>query len=451
MGSLYKVMSKILFVWPVFHTDQGLQNGVAQISGVLKRAGHETALVMPGEDCSYYDVLKKIRSFQPDFIGFSVTALQRKHVFNLEGFVRRETDAKLVVGGVDVILNPEVYTHSDLFDYVCVGEGEEGFLQLASGQKDPVNFVRRIASSPPRWVSGEMKSFSYENAPVEDYDIFPFYQIIKKRNGWLGDFFIGRGCPYSCSYCSNSAIKNKLFPKNPKDYIRFKDINKVLWEIQWGIEHYDNPQMIVFGDDTFTLNEEYMTAFLFEYTKRIGLPFVCNVRPGTLDSDKAQVLKGAGCYQIKIGVECGNEQYRKEILKRNESNDKIRETFELADEYGLSTSAFLMIGLPDETPDLIMDTLEFVADLEPDRFKFSVFYPFPGTELYDYCKEKDLINWPVYDTLENYSTKSGLKFDEATRAKIKSVMKDVGKAVNRVLGDDTYWIAHRDYMGVKRK
>ena len=65
-------------------------------------------------------------------------------------------------------------------------------------------------------------------------------------------------------------------------------------------------------------------------------------------------------------------------------------------------------------------------------------------------KEKELINWEVYSRLDNYSTDSGLRFDKETQDKIKAVMRDVGKAVNRVIGESYYWVAYRDFIGVKR-
>jgi anaerobic magnesium-protoporphyrin IX monomethyl ester cyclase len=435
----------ILFIWFAVDTDVGIQNGIAQMSACLKREGHNVRLIMINADnTDDLNITHEVDEFETDVVCFSITALQRQATISFAKWLRPRCLNKVlfVAGGVDVILDPEFYKQTGVFNYLCIGEGEKGIVELANGVDLPTNFLKNDGRAGPR------DTFHYTaDTPAEDYDIFPWHWLMTKRNGWLGEFFIGRGCPHSCHYCSNHAIRAKLFPNSPRSYIRFKQPEKILFEIQWGIERYESPKMVVFGDDLFTLDINYMEEFLPLYKARIGLPFVCNIRVGSFNHKKAKLLQENGCFQVKIGIEHGNYGIRKGLLNRHESNAQIEEALLTAKEYGLSTSAFLMIGVPTETPSTIMDTLKFVAEVEPDRYKFSVFYPFPGTVLYDYCVEHALIDNDVYKNLTNYSSQSGLVFDEATTSFIKSVMGDVAGAVNKFIGKDTY--VKKGFLGYK--
>lgn len=92
---------------------------------------------------------------------------------------------------------------------------------------------------------------------------------------------------------------------------------------------------------------------------------------------------------MHIGVETANERLRKQVLHRDMTNDQIIDTFKLIKDYGIKTLAFNMFGIPYETEDTIIETINLLRKIKPFRTIISLFTPFPGTELYDICKEKD--------------------------------------------------------------
>jgi radical SAM superfamily enzyme YgiQ (UPF0313 family) len=91
---------------------------------------------------------------------------------------------------------------------------------------------------------------------------------------------------------------------------------------------------------------------------------------------------------VRIGIESGNESLRAEILKRRMSNDEIRQAFALANKHGLNVYTCNMLGVPGETAAMIEQTIALNRELEPADLQFSVFYPYPMTELYDLCVRK---------------------------------------------------------------
>ena len=109
-----------------------------------------------------------------------------------------------------------------------------------------------------------------------------------------------------------------------------------------------------------------------------------------LQDDRARLraLARAGCVRVHLGVESGNDWIRKEILGRPIEKEEIVEAFRLAKSYGLKTVSFNMIGVPHETDETIWETIELNRRLRPHWIHLSVFIPYPGTPLFDYCKAR---------------------------------------------------------------
>ena len=81
-----------------------------------------------------------------------------------------------------------------------------------------------------------------------------------------------------------------------------------------------NPDYLNIDDDTFTKNKMWLKDFLERYIKEINIPFNCNARPETVSIEVMKLLKESGCNIVSIGVESGNEELRKNILKRKITN-----------------------------------------------------------------------------------------------------------------------------------
>jgi len=61
------------------------------------------------------------------------------------------------------------------------------------------------------------------------------------------------------------------------------------------------------------------------------------------------------------------------------------EVSRIAKEVGLQIKTLNMVGLPGETPELHQATIRLNQQIQPDVAGISVFYPLPGTDLYDLC------------------------------------------------------------------
>jgi radical SAM superfamily enzyme YgiQ (UPF0313 family) len=185
------------------------------------------------------------------------------------------------------------------------------------------------------------------------------------------------------------------------------------------------------------------------------------------DEAVVKELAAAGCRGIRVGLESGDENLRKDVLKRRMSNDTIRKTFRLVQTYGMETFTTNMLGLPGETPAMIQKTIDFNRELAPTQLQFSVFYPYPMTELHDvsvikgyykegdhttsYYDKKSLLTLPTltqaqiayyYDKFSNLKWELGLQRRSKTKHKVYTLLR-------RLYRDDTPRL-HRHMDAVRR-
>ena len=224
--------------------------------------------------------------------------------------------------------------------------------------------------------------------PLPDRELFDFDAILESIDSRVGsriaDVLATRGCPFNCGYCCNHALRG-LYPQGTS-YVRHRSVNNVLEEIRHLVARY-RVEGLIFEDDSFTLNKKWIMELLERYGREFRLPFDCNTHPTTLlDKDIVFALKEAGCQHISIGIETGNQWLRKEVLKRPVSNDQIKQAFHLVREAGIKTTSFNIVGLPYETKEMVEETIELNRLVNADAITVSIFYPYPGTHLYEVCK-----------------------------------------------------------------
>jgi hypothetical protein len=142
---------------------------------------------------------------------------------------------------------------------------------------------------------------------------------------------------------------------------------------------------------------------------------------GFFDKNRAHSLASAGCKIVKFGVESGSERIRSKILQRRMKNEEIISAIDTAHQYNLHTSVFLMIGLPGESRADVMATIQLMADAIPGRYRWSFFFPFPGTKAYELSKQGDYIDFAKMAHMENFTDGSCLNFGKEHNLFLKKV------------------------------
>ena len=399
---------KVLFIYPNINAQIGFNYGISYISGLLKANNIETCLLNVNEKLGYPLDLARIKgdilSIKPDIIGFSVLTNQYKYALEIAGSINGYYDAPIVFGGIHPTMDPHGTLAEEPVDYICIGEGEEAFLELV--EKGDPKGIRNIGyKENGRLVLEPLRPFTdLSKLPSKDYEIFEFQHMIDAKDGWVG-LLASRGCPFRCTYCLNHKII-KLYRDNgylPKDYLRMHAVDDVIREIEHILARYQRIKMFIFDDDVFTFDKEWLREFSEKYKAVTDIGFVCNAHARLFDEDTAQYLKNAGCKIVKFGLESGSDSIRRNVLHRYMTNKDIERAFAIAQKFGLHTSAFVMVGLPHEKKADIVETVDLLARIQPGRIRWSLFFPFIGTKSYDIAKEAGQIDFEKMRLLDNFT------------------------------------------------
>lgn len=385
---------KVLFVYPDINVRGGARSfhfGIGMMSAVLKSRGHQTRLAYLFGRRDTSSLTGAVAGWQPDIVAFSAVSPQYGEVRRLFTLLKPFT-AFTILGGQHATLAPECLEEIEGLNAICVGEGEYPMLELADalargGSADAIQnlWVKKpngkIVRNPARPFIDDLDSL-----PFPDRELFDYQRIVDSDfNTAL--FMFSRGCPYDCTFCSNHALRQK----QPGRYVRFRSVESALSEIRAVTDRY-RVKTLYFNDDCFTAQKSFLDGFCSRYPLEFKLPFDINARPETLDDDVCRQLKEAGCRRVSIGIESGSEQFRREVLGRRQTNERIIEAFAACRRAGLKTKSFNIVGFPHETPAIFQETVNLNRRIQPDSVILGVFEPYPGTKLAEVCRQEGYLS-----------------------------------------------------------
>ena len=338
-------------------------------------------------------ILDIIKQEQPDLIGLTVLSFTYPDALLIARFIKKHTTVPIIFGGVHAILSPDdIICHHEV-DMVCIGEGEEPLRELLDHSLHPKDVEGiwykidgKVVKNRPRTLVRNLDRLGVPD--FEDFDLQKYFFI---NHGHLS-IMASRGCPYMCTYCSNLALKKAL----KGQYVRFRSVEHVMEEIGLRLEHYYGKglRFLYFFDDTFILDKDYVLDFCQQFIKRgyhNKIRWTVNVRANLITDELMKAMKQAGCYQVRMGVESGNEYIRNEVYHRNMTNQQIFDAFSIIRKNGLELRLYFMIGAPDETNAMMKETLAMVKKSPTDDTLFGTLYPLPGTEIRKVCQEEQII------------------------------------------------------------
>jgi radical SAM superfamily enzyme YgiQ (UPF0313 family) len=152
----------------------------------------------------------------------------------------------------------------------------------------------------------------------------------------------------------------------------------------------------LFYDDTFTVNRKRVLEICDEILHRgLDIRWDIRTRVDLIDKEMLALLKRAGCLAIHYGVEAGNDRILSTI-KKGFTVAQVREAFQITKKMGIEILAYFMIGLPSEKLSDIQDSFSLVKELKPDYAHFTIFSPYPGTELYHRGLDKGIIKEDIW-------------------------------------------------------
>ncbi len=407
---------KVLFVYPDYkvNVDPGsgrmlgveeggwYMEGVASLSSVLKAAGHEVSLYHLTSPVGRGEFQATLRKEGPDLLGFVTMTREYPQVKEYVRWAKDALDVPVICGSYHPTTLPEEVIATDGVDMVCRGEGEEALLELVK-RMDAGDDYRDVASI---WVKeGDTVHRNAVRPLIEDIDVLPlpdfalfdFRRLISTRIN-TGVVILSRGCPYSCTYCSNKKMRD-IYP-NKNRYARFHSPEYSIEYLKKLLSVCPDIQYLNFRDDILPWKGGWLERFTELYRREINLPFICNYRANLVTPEIVRMLREAGCYQMFFGVESGNDHIRNQVLNRHMSREKIVKAFEACREVGIKTVAYNMVGLPYEDKSKVLDTIKLNAEIGADHSLCPIYYPYPDTVLFEVAVREGWVP-PVYDYRED--------------------------------------------------
>jgi len=367
---------KVLFIYEYEYVEP---LGIMALSAFLKQNSI---------DCDFIDLafeknlVNAVEKINPDVIAYSLITGKHQFFQKINNELKQKFRFFSVFGGPHPTFFPE-FIHEQGVDAICRGEGEQPLLELVRAlelRSDYLHIKNLWLKKGEEIVKNDLRGIlPIENLSVPDRELIHKYAHYRKKK--IRFVITSRGCPYSCTYCFNNGLK-KIY--RSEKLVRQLTVDKTISDLLYIKDKY-HPKRFKFIDDIFTLNKQWIVEFSEKYRQVIGLPFLAHVRANHIDEDVVKALKNAGCTLVEFGIESGSEHIRNDILKRNMTREQIIRVSLLFKKYGIKTLSFNIMGLPDETVENAIETVQLNIDAKIDYAWCGIFHPLPMTELTDYA------------------------------------------------------------------
>lgn len=338
----------------------------------------------------YGDFRKRVEDFNPDLLIYSVVEDVFLQTLNL---IRAVSDLEIpsLVGGVFPTYAPERCIEPEEIRLVGHGEGENTVVRVA----EAVRTAKPLHDIPGTWYKDDDQNIHKNpkdplvglNDTLPDFSLFEESRFNRPMGGRVFKMIpveTYRGCPFACTYCNSPAQREYAKAEGLGNFLRRKSMQTLQSELRHYMEVY-NPSFFYFVDDSFLARPKQEIFDFCDMYEEFGLPFWFNTRSESCETDIMERLKEVGCYRISFGIEAGNEQFRQKVLRRKITNEElIRKFTDVIAPSGIAFSLNVIIGMPGETRELVMDTVELIRSVPGyDSLTVSIFTPYHGTVLRD--------------------------------------------------------------------
>jgi len=402
--------SEILLLYPpgLSYTTPPLS--LAYLAAVLRRDSLSVHILDASvEELSLSQTMSRIKSIQPRIIGISARSPDYNMIERLAWLIKDQLPStSIVLGGSHPTIAPENVLNCSPVDYVVRGEGEYTFLELCKFllKRDDASLsnIRGISYREKGKIIHNLNRPFIDNLdelPLPARDLLPidryrnYGQVVKRIP--VAAMITSRGCPYNCIFCSNNVFGREY---------RFHSPNKVIEEIKYLKQVYGIKE-INFMENNFTANPARVEAICdMIISEGLDISWICQSHVNTVDKHMLKQMRRAGCWFIHFGVESGDYRILK-VLKKGINLEKAVQVFRQAQEEGIRTLAYFMVGNYDDTHETVKNTIDFSLKLDTDFVAISITTPFPGTELFSLAKKQGLIVNESYDYLNSQKTSVG--------------------------------------------
>lgn len=330
------------------------------------------------------DIKNELRKFKPDIVG--ITCVSQNYNYAMEyAKLARKRKIPVLIGGTHITVLPTTLTKD--MDVAVIGEGEEAIKELFSIYLKKKKFEKQDLADLKGIAFWDGKKIiqTEKRVPIKKMDsiLRPARDLMKIEK--CTHVFSSRGCPYRCVFCASSRFWNST---------RFFSAKYVVDEVKYLYDNY-GVREIDFWDDLFIVSKQRIKDIisLLRKERLLGkIAFSCAVRSNLIDESMVKLLKKMNVKGVSMGLESGTPRILN-YLKGDTINikDHMR-AIRIFKKYGIEPSASFIIGSPSETREEILQTFKFIKDSKLRGFGIYVLTPLPGTPIWEYAKERGMVN-----------------------------------------------------------
>jgi len=365
----------------------------------------------PALNLKIEDIIQKLKKENYNLVGLTMLTPMYSVVKEVTDAIKQNfPQIKILVGGAHATALPkETLEEIISIDYICFGEGENTIVELTQAleRKKEISQIAGLAyQENGKVVLNRPREFEkdLDKIPPPARHLLPMEKYKSTASTVQGKSFcatliIARGCPFNCSFCSHPFGRT----------FRHHSVSRIIQEIESLIKDYNISEFNIEAD-TLTANRDFILSLCQEIVKR-GLSkkirWTCASRMDMVDEELLKAMKQAGCWQISYGVESGVQRLL-DLINKGEKLEDMEKAFTLTKKVGITIRGFFMLGLPTETYQESLQTINFAKKLDPLWAQFTITTPYPGTPMFNDLKEKGEIrsfNWDHYNTWGGWTEK----------------------------------------------
>ncbi len=341
-----------------------IPSGLLSLAAQARQAGH-TVEVLNLVSMTWACIESSLAGRQADVAGLSCFTSNRCGTLALARLLRKlHPKIHIAVGGPHATaLSRELLGQERAIDTVICGEGEAAFARL----------VRELAAGrPPAGIAAP--AFRSDGAVVlaAPQPRITDLDSLAPVCDFAPDHIVmtSRGCAWDCSFCASKGLWGKKIHSHSAQYVLSM------------LDHLVNRQgqkALAIKDETFTLDHDRVFTICRGIEER-GLNFLwsCDTRADCLDHDLLLAMRRAGCVRISLGVETACEELLARIGKGISPHD-ARQAVALARRLGFQVRLYMIAGMPEETRQMLEESIAFVRDCRPTEVIWNPYTIFPGT------------------------------------------------------------------------
>ena len=364
----------------VWNSRKHIHMGLGYLAGSLIAHGYEVEIWDASVESDIESLDEKLARDHFDVVGLSAPTPLINNAWEAAATAKKH-GAVTILGGPHLTLMPHESMEKDQIDLVVRGEAEYTIVEVIQALEKELEINNYKLEHPtshiphPRlfnpeagwgnilglsWRDKEGKVKHNLDRPLpDDIDALPFpaHNLFKidrytnlnpltdglDMNARAFTIVTSRGCPYKCVFCSKPITGNTWRPRS---------VENVIAEWSWLVNELGATEIGI-TDDIWNLDRDRAKALcraLIEANlNRVPWVTIHGMKVNNTDAELFQLMKQAGCKRVGFGVENGDDWMLRNVIKKGQTVEMVRNAVKWAKQAKLQTMGFFIFGMAGET------------------------------------------------------------------------------------------------------